>query len=147
VLTPNEEGELARLEYRTASSVIVTGLLDNYGRNRIRVDGEERTLSSGEFRLFFRLLSENDLGKGGWAHRRTLEDEEVLRPEDWRMISNLRGALGSHSELVETAERTGRLRVSTHRSLVRYDFQNLEKHEDSLVRDLLKKMARRKHRV
>lgn len=143
VLAPEEEKEHLRHQYRTKVSVIVTGLLDGYGRNQIRVDGEPLCLASGEFKLFLRLISENDLGKGGWIQKQTLDNEGILEESDYREVSRLRKSLGKQAELVETSKGAG-FRLSTHRSMIRLDFEKLKQHEDKSVRSLAKAISRRK---
>jgi len=151
-LTPTQEKESARHQFKSRLPIEITGEVERRAGNIVRVAGAKVALEDAEFRLFLRLAVELFKGKDGSIYkgdptaRGGLVDEGILRPDSIdQTIHRLRGkftpALGGLSprRFIE-AYRQKHIRLSTHPAYIRYNKDRLLHHHDARIRQMAKQL-------
>jgi len=152
-LTPEEEKEFARHQFKSRITIEITGDIEKQATNILRVDGVKKVpLGDTPFALFLRLVLELRKGgdgcvyKGDSTHGGGLIDEGFLKPDsvdqDIRrlrepFITALKGL--PPTKFIEVFKQK-HIRLSTHPVYIFYDKNRLLLHENHKIKQLAKKL-------
>lgn len=147
-LTPAQEKEFARHQFKSRLPIEITGEVERRADNVIRVAGAKVPLEDAEFRLFLRLVVElfkggdGSIYKGDPTARGGLVDEDILKADSIdQTINRLRGRFTPAlkdlppTDFIE-AYRQKHIRLSTHPAYIRFNKDRLLHHHDAKVQQL-----------
>lgn len=151
-LTPEEEKEFERYDFKSRLPIEITGDIDKRATNILRVGGAKVTLGDAPFALFLRLVVELFKGGDGSVYKGDPEkcggmvDEEILKPDYIdHTINKLREKLAPALQGLPAtdfiqAHRQKHIRLSTHPRYISYEKDRLVNHPDSKIVELAGKL-------
>jgi len=147
-LTPEQEKQFARHQFKSRLPIEITGEVEKRAGNIIRVAGAKVPLEDAEFRFFLRLVVElfkdgdGSIYKGDPNARGGLVDEDILKADSIdQTINRLRGRFTPAlkdlppNDFIE-AYRQKHIRLSTHPAYISYNKDRLLHHHDAKIKQL-----------
>ena len=141
-LSPEEETEFLRYNYRSRLPVFISGNTLNRTSNIIRIDEINVNIGDVPFALFLRLVAELLKNNGGVIRKSRLINAGYIKADgEFQAVGRLRRlfqpALGGldPKDFIESCK-PGCLRLSTHPAMISYDKTGLLAHRNIKIRRL-----------